>query len=114
MKMESTKIDSKNYTEQIKKLLRTPDFVERESKVMLRVTTSSATSFYAFQNLQCQFLQDTTLLVGVLVAVGVYFAVKSAIEKHYAKKVDAERAENIPHLHKGIREMYLNKRGRTK
>jgi len=108
--MEFIKTDSKNYIGQIKELLRAPDFGGRESKVLLSVATPSAISFYAFQNLQYQFLQDTVLLVGVFVAVGIYFAVKSALDKHYTKKVDAERAETILHLHESIREVYLNRK----
>ena len=57
------KADSKNYIGQIKELLRAPDFGEREPKVLLSVTTPSAISFYAFQNLQYQLLQNTVLLV---------------------------------------------------
>jgi len=108
--MESIKSNSKNYIGQIKELLRAPDFVEREPKVLLSVTTPSAISFYAFQNLQYQFLQNTVLLVGVFVAVGIYFAVKSALDKHYTKKVAAERAETILRLHENIREVYLNRK----
>jgi len=114
LKIELPKTVPKNYIGQIKELLRAPDFVKRESKVLLSVATPSATSFYAFQNLQCQYIQDTVMLVGVISAVGMYFAVKSAIDKHYAKKVDAERSENVLRLHEGIREAYLNKKSKCK
>ena len=108
--MEYIKTNSKNYTVQIKELLRAPDFVGRESKVLLSVATPSAISFYTFQNLQYQFSQNTVLLVGVFAAIGIYFAVKSALDKHYAKKVAVERAETILRLHESIREVYLNKK----
>jgi len=61
--MEPIKTDSKNYIGQFKELLRAPDFGEQEPKVLLGVTTPSAISFYAFQNLQYQLLQNTVLLV---------------------------------------------------
>gem|GEM_PF-2611984 len=86
-------------TEQIKELLRASE----EPKVMLSVATPSATYLYIFQNLNCQFVQDTCIIVGVLTAIGLYFAIKSAIEKHQAKKVAIERDENILNLHEGIR-----------
>jgi hypothetical protein len=108
--MESIKTDSKNYIGQIKELLRAPDFVERESKVLLSVTTPSAISFYTFQNLQYQLLQNTVLLVGIFVAIGIYFAVESALDEHHTKKIAAERAETILRLHESIREVYLNKK----
>ena len=108
--MESIKTNSKNYIGQIKELLRAPDFGEREPKVLLSVTTPSATLLCTFQNLRCQFSQDIALIVGVFVVVGIYFAVKSALDKHYTKKVAAERAETILRLHDGIREVYLNRK----
>jgi len=97
-------------TEQIKELLRASE----EPKIMLSVTTPSATYLYTYQNLNCQFVQDTCIIVGVLTAIGLYFAIKSAIEKHQAKKVDTERTENISKLNEGIRERYLNKRCKNK
>jgi len=85
-------------------------YAAQEPEVMLSVVTPSATSFYTFQNVQCQFIQNVVLLVGVFTAVGVYFAVKSVLDKHYIKKVNAERFENISYLHEGIREVYLNRK----
>jgi len=92
---------------ELKGLLRGHDFIEKQPEVIFSVTTPSTILFCNFQDLKCLYIQDVVMIVGAITAVGVYFAVKSAIEKHYAKKVAAERAENVLSLHEGIREVYL-------
>jgi len=109
LKIELPKTDSKNYIGQIKELLRTHDFVEKKPEVIFSVTTPSTILFCSLQDIKCLYIQDVIMIVGAITAVGVYFAVKSAI-----KKVDAERSENVLNLHEGIREAHLNKKSKYK
>jgi len=59
--------------------------------------------------LQYQLLQNIVLIVGIFIAIGIYFAVESALDEHHTK-IAAERAETILRLHESIREVYLNKK----
>jgi len=91
--------------------------IKTEFKGLLRgpdLATPSTVLFCNFQDLKCLYVQDVVILVGAITAVGLYFAIKSTIEKHHAKKVANERDENILSLHEGIREVYLNKKYRNK
>ena len=86
--------------EEFKELLRNLD---TEQNVVLKIITPSSVMFCKLQDLQCQYAQDVVMIVGAITAVGLYFAIKSIIEKHYAKKIAIEREENISSLHEGIR-----------
>jgi len=70
---------------------------------MLKVITPSTVLFCKLQDLQCQYTQDMVIIVGAITAIGLYFAIKSVIEKHHAK-IAIEREENILNLHEGIRD----------
>jgi len=99
---------------EFKELLRGHDLIEKKPEALFTVTTPSTVLFCTFQDLKCLYVQDIGILVGAITAIGVYFAIKSAIEKHHIKKIEAEKAENISHLHEGIREVYLNKKCKNK
>jgi len=86
--------------EEFKELLRNSN---TNSNTILKVITPSTVLFYELQNLQCQYTQDVVMIVGAITAVGLYFAIKSVIEKHHTKKIVIEREENILSLHEGIR-----------
>jgi len=86
--------------EEFKELLRNSN---TNPNTMLKVITPSTVLFCKLQDLQCQYTQDVIMIVGAITAVGLYFAIKSVIEKHHAKKIAIEREENILSLHEGIR-----------
>jgi len=86
--------------EEFKELLRNLD---TEQNVVLKIITPSSVMFCKLQDLQYQYAQDVVMIVGAITAVGLYFAIKSIIEKHYAKKITIEREENVLSLHEGIR-----------
>ena len=86
--------------EEFKELLRNSNI---NPNTILKVITPSTVLFYELQDLQYQFTQDICIIVGAITAVGLYFAIKSIIEKHYAKKISIEREENVLSLHEGIR-----------
>jgi len=86
--------------EELKELLRNLD---TEQNVVLKIITPSSVMFCKLQDLQCQFTQDICMIVGAITAVGLYFAIKSSIEKHHAKKIAIERGENVLSLYEGIR-----------
>jgi len=86
--------------EEFKELLRNSNI---NPNTMLKVITPSTMLFCKLQDLRCQYTQDVVMIVGAITAVGLYFAIKSIIEKHYAKKIAIEREENILSLHEGIR-----------
>lgn len=90
------------------------EVVEKKPEMIFSITTPSTILFCSLQELNCLYTQNVVMILGAITVVGAYFAIKSAIEKHHAKKLDLERSENTLSLHESIRELYLNKKSRNK